>query len=64
MSKKRKNSSFTETQVVRLEHKSQQENVSEAQIVRRALDASFAWDDPTSTPHPQPQIRKAHSSPL
>ncbi len=64
MSRKRKTIDLTETQVVRLEHKSQQENGSEAQIVRRALDASFAGDDPTSTPHPQPQISKAHSSPL
>lgn len=47
MATKRKNIYFTEQQVARLEQKSRQEHLSEAEIVRRALDAYLAWDDPT-----------------
>jgi hypothetical protein len=47
MASKRKNIYFTEQQVARLEQKSRQEHLSEAEIVRRALDAYLAWDDPT-----------------
>jgi hypothetical protein len=63
MLKRRKNIYFTEKQVERLEKKSRLENLSEAEIVRRALDAYLAWDDPTYTPHPPPQTSNAHSSP-
>jgi len=34
-----------------------------AEIIRRALDAYLAWDDPAYIPHPKPQTRKSHSSP-
>jgi hypothetical protein len=48
MSKKRKNSSLTETQVVRLEHKSQQEeelqNVHELQKTSRSPQATILKD--------------------
>jgi hypothetical protein len=54
MSKKRKNIYFTDKQVERLEKKSQQENLPEAEIVRRALDAYLAWDDSTYVPCPCP----------
>jgi hypothetical protein len=47
MASKRKNIYFTEQQVARLEQKSRQEHLSEAEIVRRALDAYLAWDDST-----------------
>jgi Ribbon-helix-helix protein, copG family len=55
MPKRRKNIYFTDQQVERLEKKSKQENLPEAEIVRRALDAYLAWDDPTYVPHPRPQ---------
>jgi hypothetical protein len=58
MATKRKNIYFTEQQVARLEQKSRQEHLSEAEIVRRALDAYLAWDDPTyrsSDPVPKNQ---------
>ncbi len=61
--KARKNIYFTEKQVARLAKKSQEENLPEAEIVRRALDAYLAWDDPTYAPDPMPQRRKSHSSP-
>ena len=63
MAKTRKNIYFTEKQVQRLAAKSKQENLPEAEIVRRALDAYLAWDDPTYTPLPKPLTRNAHSSP-
>jgi hypothetical protein len=50
MATKRKNIYFTEQQVARLEQKSRQQHLSEAEIVRRALDAYLAWDDPTYRP--------------
>jgi hypothetical protein len=55
MPKRRKNIYFTDQQVERLEKKSKQENLPEAEIVRRALDAYLAWDDPAYVPHPRPQ---------
>jgi hypothetical protein len=63
MAKARKNIYFTEHQVKRLAKKSQEENLPEAEIVRRALDVYLAWDDPTYHPEPMPQTRKSHSSP-
>ncbi len=64
MAKVRKNIYFTQQQAERLAHKSKQEHLPEAEIVRRALDAYLAWDDPTYAPHPKPKTRNAHSSPL
>jgi Ribbon-helix-helix protein, copG family len=65
MTRTRKNIYFTDKQVERLERMSREENLSEAEIVRRALDAYLAWNDPAYVPTPPtPQIRKAHSSPL
>jgi hypothetical protein len=58
MAKARKNISFTDKHVERLEQKSREENLSEAEIVRRALDAYLAWDDPTyRTEPPKPKTR-------
>jgi hypothetical protein len=58
MPKRRKNIYFTDKQVERLGKKSMQENLPEAEIVRRALDAYLAWDDPTYTPHPSRSKRE------
>jgi Ribbon-helix-helix protein, copG family len=55
---------ITERQKQQLEKRSQGENLPIAEIIRRALDAYLAWDDPTYQPiPPQPQTRNAHSSP-
>ncbi len=65
MQKTRKNIYFTDRQAAQLEKRSPAENLPEAEIVRRALDAYLAWDDPTYVPaSPKPQKRNAHSSPL
>jgi metal-responsive CopG/Arc/MetJ family transcriptional regulator len=64
MAKARKNISFTDKQVERLEQMSKEENLSEAEIVRRALDAYLAWNDPMYQPTlPRPPIRNGASSP-
>jgi hypothetical protein len=63
MRKERINLYITERQKRQLEKRSQEENLPEAEIIRRALDAYLAWDDPTYTPVPKPQERKTHSSP-
>lgn len=61
--KRRKNIYFTDQQVKRLEQKSRQENLSEAEIVRRALDAYLAWDDPTYRPKVPAPDKERHSHP-
>jgi hypothetical protein len=63
MATKRKNIYFTEQQVTRLEQKSRQEHLSEAEIVRRALDAYLAWDDPTYRPSAASPISHRRSHP-
>ncbi len=63
MSKERTNIYITERQKKQLEKRSQEENLPMAEIIRRALDAYLAWDDPTYTPLPKPHERNAHSSP-
>ena len=64
MTRARKNIYFTEQQVERLERMSREQHLSEAEIVRRALDAYLAWNDPSYQPTLQePQGRKASSSP-
>ena len=60
---RRTNLYLTETQVERLQKRAEREGLAVAELVRRAIDAFLAWDDPTYTPQPKPQIRKAHSSP-
>jgi hypothetical protein len=64
MRKERINLYITQRQKRQLEKRSQEENLPEAEIIRRALDAYLAWDDPAYTPVPKPQERKSHSSPL
>ncbi len=63
MRKQRINLYITERQKKQLEKRSQEENLPEAEIIRRALDLYLAWDDPTYTAHPKPQTSNAHSSP-
>jgi len=63
MSKQRITVYITERQKRQVEKRSQEENLPEAEIIRRALDAYLAWDDPTYTPVPRPQTSNAHSSP-
>ena len=54
MSKERINISVTNRQKNQLEKRSKEENLPMAEIIRRALDAYLAWDDPTYAPvrHP------------
>ena len=63
MRKERTNIYITERQKRQLEKRSQEEDLPMAEIIRRALDAYLAWDDPAYIPHPEPQTRKSHSSP-
>jgi len=57
MSKERITLYITERQKEQLEKRSQDENLPMAEIIRRALDAYLAWDDPTYTPVPKPHNR-------
>jgi hypothetical protein len=63
MRKERINLYITERQKRQLEKRSQEENLPEAEIIRRALDVYLAWDDSTYAPQPNQPERKAHSSP-
>lgn len=47
---KRTNLYLTEKQVERLKQRSEQEGLSLAELVRRAIDAFLAWDDPLYAP--------------
>ncbi|TME03101.1 MAG: ribbon-helix-helix protein, CopG family [Chloroflexi bacterium] len=60
---KRTNVYLSEKQLERLRGRAEREGVAIAELVRRAIDAFLAWDDPAYTPHPKPQARNAHSSP-
>jgi hypothetical protein len=50
MRKERTNIYLTQRQKRQLEKRSQEENLPIAEIIRRALDAYLAWDDPTYRP--------------
>jgi hypothetical protein len=58
---RRTNVYVTDKQLERLRLRAEQEGVAMAELIRRAIDAFLAWDDPTYIP--QPQTRNAHSSP-
>jgi hypothetical protein len=60
---KRTNLYLTEKQLERLHQRAEKEGLALAELVRRAIDAFLAWDDPTYVPQPKPQLRNAHSSP-
>ncbi len=64
MPKERTTFYITERQKKQLEKRSREEDLPMAEIIRRALDAYLAWDDPTYQPrYPSPKTRKASSSP-
>jgi hypothetical protein len=60
---KRTNFYLTEKQVERLHQRAEKEGLAVSELIRRAVDAFLAWDDPTYIPQPTPQTRKSHSSP-
>ncbi len=60
---KRTNVYVTDKQLERLRVRAEHEGVAMAELIRRAIDAFLAWDDPTYSPHPKPQPSNAHSSP-
>ncbi len=53
MSKERITLYITEQQKKRLDKRSQEEHLPMAEIIRRAIDAYLAWDDPTYNPSAQ-----------
>ncbi len=58
MDKERTNIYLTSRQKKQLERRSRSEGLPMAEIIRRALDAYLAWDDPTYQPTPsKPQTR-------
>lgn len=64
MNKERTSIDLTARQKQQLEQWSRSEGLPMAEIIRRALDAYLAWDDPTYQPLPsKPKTRKANSSP-
>jgi hypothetical protein len=61
---KRTNLYLTEKQIERLQRQSAQEGLSLAELVRRAVDAFLAWNDPTYHPDaPAPKQGSRTSSP-
>jgi ribbon-helix-helix CopG family protein len=56
---KRTNLYLTEKQVERLQRRAAQEGLAVAELVRRAVDAFLAWDDPTY--HPDARAAKKGS---
>jgi Ribbon-helix-helix protein, copG family len=63
MSKERINIYVTERQKRQLEKRSDEEKLPMAEIIRRALDAYLAWDDPTYTPTPITPQKERRSHP-
>ena len=60
---KRTNFYLTNRQMERLKQRSEDEGLSLAELVRRAVDAFLAWDDPTSHPtaHTAQKERALHT---
>ncbi len=63
MRRPRKNIYLDDKQLKRLRKQSDHDHVPVSELVRRAVDAFLAWDDPNYTPEHMPQTRKSHSSP-
>jgi Ribbon-helix-helix protein, copG family len=63
MSLTRTNIYLDEKQLERLRAKGERDKLPVSEIVRRALDAYLAWDDPAYAPNPSRPKRKGHSSP-
>ncbi|MHB8596330.1 MAG: ribbon-helix-helix domain-containing protein [Ktedonobacteraceae bacterium] len=54
---------ITTRQKEQLHKKSQDERLPGAELIRRALDAYLAWDDPHYRPQTASHKRNSHSSP-
>ena len=52
---KRTNVYLSEKQLERLRVRAEREGVAIAELIRRAVDAFLAWDDPMYTPLSKPQ---------
>ena len=63
MSKTRTNIYLTERQKKQLKQRSRAESLPIAELIRRAVDCSLAWDDPTYAPAESPQTRRAFHPP-
>ena len=61
---KRTNFYLTEKQVERLHQRAEKEGLAVSELIRRAIDAFLAWDDPTYTPVPTPPTRNGFHPPL
>jgi hypothetical protein len=59
----RTNIYLDEKQLERLRARSEADNIPVSELVRRAIDAYLAWNDPTYSPPPMRSTRKANSSP-
>lgn len=59
----RTNIYLDEKQLERLRAKSEEDNLPVSELVRRAIDAYLAWNDPTYAPHSNQPERKANSFP-
>jgi hypothetical protein len=60
---KRTNVYVTDMQLERLRKQAEQEGVAMAELIRRAIDAFLAWNDPTYTPQSKPHTRNAFHPP-
>src|SRR5690348_5957507 len=63
MPQKRTNLYLPELQLKKLHERSEREHLPLAELIRRAIDAYLAWDDPNYQPHPRPQTRNAFHPP-
>jgi hypothetical protein len=60
---KRTNVYLSEKQLERLRTRAEREGVAIAELVRRALDAFLAWDDPTYHPTAPAPTKERRSPP-
>jgi hypothetical protein len=63
MRKERMTIYITQRQKRQLEQRSQEENLPGAEIIRRALDAYLAWDDPAYRPDARAPEKERRSHP-
>jgi Ribbon-helix-helix protein, copG family len=54
---------LTEKPMERLHQRAEKEGLARAELLRRAIDAFLAWNDPASAPNPSRPKGKGHSSP-
>jgi len=60
---RRTNVYLTETQVERLRAQAEKEGVTQAELLRRAVDAFLMWNDPNYAPSPSRPDRNKLVSP-